>query len=89
MTNLRIRAGAKATSDLVADVDLHVGVAHEQRLGVRVDADELDAGKPGVDHPVDGVRPAPTDADHLDHGYVITCLSSHSPPTSISTFTRT
>ena len=87
--DLRISAGAQTAGHLVADVDLHVRVAHQQRLRIGVDADELDAGEARVDHPVDGVRAAATDADDLDHGYVVTSLSSHSPPTSISTLTRT
>jgi hypothetical protein len=44
------------------------GVRHLQRLCIGVHRDELDAGDPGVDHPVDGVRPAAADADDLDHG---------------------
>ena len=53
--DLGIAAGAEATGELAADVELHVGVAHEQRLGVGVDRDELDALEAGVDHAVDGV----------------------------------
>ena len=54
-----------------ADVDLHVGVAHHERLRVGVHRDELDAGEARVDHPVDGVRAAAADADDLDHCEVV------------------
>ena len=39
----RVGARAEATRGLRADVDLHVGIGHQQRLRVRVDGDELDA----------------------------------------------
>ena len=67
----RVGAGAEAARRLRADVDLHVGVAHHQRLRVGVDGDELDAGEAGVDHPVDGVRAAAADADDLDDCEVV------------------
>jgi hypothetical protein len=57
--------------ELAADVQLDVGVAHQQRLRVGVDRDELDALEPYLDHPVDGVDAAATDADDLDHGKVV------------------
>ena len=73
----RIGAGAETARRGRADVDLHVGVAHHQRLRVGVDGDELDAGEAGVDHPVDGVRAAAADADDLDHREVVTRLVAH------------
>jgi hypothetical protein len=39
-------------------------------LGIGVDADELDAAQSGLDHAVDRVDAAATDADDLDHGQV-------------------
>ena len=59
------------------DVDLHVGVADHQRLGIRVDRDELDAREAGVHHPVDGVRAAAADADDLDQCEVVARLIAH------------
>ena len=53
--DLGVGAGAEPAGELTTDVELHVGVAHEQRLRVGVDRDELDALQPGVDHAVDGV----------------------------------
>ena len=69
--DLGVGAGAEPTRELAAEVELHVGVAHEQRLRVGVDRDELDALQAGVDHAVDGVAAAPADADDLDHGEVV------------------
>ena len=60
----------KAT-DLAAYVDLHVGVAHLQRLGVGVHGDELDPAQARVDHAIDGIRAAAADADDLDNGEVV------------------
>ena len=65
--HLRVRAGAEALGQLGADVQLDVGVAHRERLGVGVGGDELDAAQAGVDHPADGVGAAAADADDLDH----------------------
>ncbi len=69
--DLGIGAGAEATRERPADVELHVGVGHEQGLGVGVHRDELDALEPGVDHPIDRVHAAATDADDLDHRQVV------------------
>ena len=66
VTDVRIRAGAEPLGQLVADVQLDVGVAHRERLRVGVAGDELDASQSGVDHPVDGVGAATADADDLD-----------------------
>ena len=41
--DLGVGAGAEPTRELAADVELHVGVADEQRLRVGVDRDELDS----------------------------------------------
>ena len=65
------RAGAEAAGELAADVELDVGVAHQQRLGVGVDGDELDALEADLDHAVDGVDATTADADHLDDGEVV------------------
>ena len=75
--DLGVAAGAEAPGELPADVELHVGVAHQQRLGVGVDGDELDALQPGVDHAVDGVDAAAADADHLDDGQVVLRCADH------------
>ena len=66
LADVGVGAGAEALGELVADVQLDVGVAHGERLRVGVAGDELDAAQPGVDHAVDGVGPAAADADDLD-----------------------
>ena len=66
-----VTAGAEAPGQLPPDVELDVGVAHQQRLCIGVDGDELHALETGVDHPVDGVDTTPADADNLDHGDVV------------------
>src|SRR5205085_4094623 len=66
VTGFRVRARPEAASELGADLKLDVGVAHLQRLGIRVHRDELDALEAGVDHSVNGVGSAPADADDLD-----------------------
>ena len=83
--DLGVGAGAEPAGQLLADVELELGVAHQQRLGVGVDGDELDALQPGVDHAVDGVDATPADADHLDHGQVALRAEGHwwvTPPSS-------
>jgi hypothetical protein len=66
-----VGAGTEATGELATDVELHVSVAHQQRLRVGVDRDELDALEADLDHPVDGVDAAAPDSDDLDHGEVV------------------
>ena len=63
-------SGSEPARELPTEVELHVGVAHQQRLRVGVHRDELDALQAGVDHPADGVRAAAADADDLDDGEV-------------------
>ena len=64
--DLRVGTGAEPAGELTTDVELDVGVAHEQRLRIGVDGDELDALEADFDHPVDGVDTAAADADDLD-----------------------
>ena len=71
LADLGVGAGAEAAGELAADVELDVGVAHQQRLRVGVDGDELDALEADLDHPVDGVDAAAADADDLDDGQVV------------------
>src|SRR5213078_482823 len=69
--DLRIAARAEAPGQLATDVELDVGVAHKQGLGIGVDGDELDALEAGVDHPVNGVHAAAADTDDLDDSQVV------------------
>ena len=68
--DLGVAPGPEPPGQLPPDVELQVGVAHEQRLRVGVDGDELDALQPGLDHPVHGVDAAAADAHHLDDSEV-------------------
>ena len=67
----RVAAGAEAAGDLVADADLVRRIRLEERLGVRVAGDELDAHHLGADHPVDGVAATAADADDADQREVL------------------
>ena len=69
--DLRIRARTQAPRQLTTDVELDVGVGHQQGLRVRVHRDELDALEADLDHPVHGVHTTATDADDLDHCEVV------------------
>ncbi len=66
--DLWIGAGAEPAGEVSADVKLHVGVAHQQRLGIRIDGDELDPAEAEFDHAVDGIDAAAADTDDLDDG---------------------
>ena len=66
-----VGAGAEAAGEFAADVELDVGVAHQQRLRVGVDGDELDALETDLDHPVDGVDTTAADTDDLDDCEVV------------------
>ena len=69
--NVRVGAGAETAGQFPADVEFHVGVTHQQGLGVGIDGDELDTAQTHLDHPVDGVDPAASDSDDLDDGQVV------------------
>ena len=67
-TDLRARARAEPARELLADLDLHVGLRRQQRLRVGVDRDELDALEVLIDHAVDGVAATATNAHDLHAG---------------------
>src|SRR5258706_587009 len=69
--DIRIAARTKTPGEVTADVELDVGVAHQKRLRIRVDSDELDTLEAGIDHPVHGIDATPADADHLDDREII------------------
>src|SRR5439155_7038668 len=77
-SHLGVGAGAEAPRCLPADVELDVGLGHQENLGVRVHGDEFDALETGFDHPVDGVHAAAPNAHHLDNGEVV-LRSLHNP----------
>src|SRR4029079_16585028 len=61
----------ETTGQLATDVELDVGIAHQQGLRVRVHRNELDAAQTRLDHPVHRVAAATADADDLDDGQVV------------------
>src|SRR5262249_25017927 len=66
LPDVRVGTGAEPLGELVADVQLDVGVAHRERLRVGVDRDELDSAQPCVDHAVDRIGSAAADSDDFD-----------------------
>jgi hypothetical protein len=76
-THVGITAGTQPAGEITTDVELDVGIAHQQRLGVGVDGDELNTLQPRVDHAVDSVDAAAADADHLDHGEIVLGRTRH------------
>ncbi len=72
-----VAAGTETTGEITSDVELDVGIAHEQRLGIGVHGDELDAFQPGVDHAIDGVHATATHADHLDDREIVLWGAGH------------
>ena len=71
LAHVGVGARPEPARELATDVELDVGVTHEQCLGVGVDGDELDSLEADLDHPVDGVDTAAADADDLDDGEVV------------------
>jgi hypothetical protein len=69
--DLRVGTGAETARRIAPDVELHVGIAHEQCLRIGVDRDELDALEALFDHPVDGIDATTANADDFDHGQVV------------------
>ncbi|CAB4595447.1 unannotated protein [freshwater metagenome] len=81
-TDFGVSPSTKATGELSADVELDVSIAHEQRLSVGVDCDELNSANTCVNHSIHGVDSAAADTDYLDDGKVIVAAGSHgNPPT--------
>ena len=74
---LGISTGTQTAGQVPADVELDIGVAHQQRLGIGIDRDELNTLEARLDHPVDGIDTTATDADHLDDCQVILRCSGH------------
>ena len=75
--DLGVAAGPKSASEITPDVELDVGVAHEQCLSVGVHGDELDPFETGVDHPVHGIDTTTADTDHLDDREIILRCACH------------
>ena len=61
-----IRARAEAPCDVVPDLHGVLRLARTQRLNVGVDREKVDVRESGLDHAVDGVAAAASDAEHFD-----------------------
>ena len=70
-TNGGISASAEAVGQLATDIELRLGIGHEQGLGVGVDRDELNTFEADLDHSVHGVHAAAANANDLDHCQVV------------------
>jgi hypothetical protein len=66
-TDLWVSSGAESAGYFAAYVELDVGVTHQQLLRIRVNRDEFNASKTGLDHSVDCVDTTATDTDDLDY----------------------
>jgi hypothetical protein len=67
-TDFRVAAGSETAGELATDVNLETRVAHDQRLRIGVDCDEVDATQTGVNHSIDGIDSTTADTDNLDDG---------------------
>ncbi len=65
-SDFRIATGTETTGEIPTDVQLDVGIRHEQGLGIGIDGDELNTLQAGVDHAVDRVATPAADADDFD-----------------------
>jgi hypothetical protein len=70
-THLGVGSGAQTTGELASNVELDVGVAHQECLCIGVDRNELNALESHFDHPVDGVDATSTNTHNLDDGQVV------------------
>src|SRR4029453_14892150 len=78
--HLGVRPRAEASRGLPADVQLDLGIGHQQRLGVRFHSHELPPSEPSLDHAIDRVHPPAADTNHLDHGEVVLRSLHPRPP---------
>jgi hypothetical protein len=65
-TNFGVCPGTQAAGEVSTHVQLHIRIAHQQRLGISVDGNELNSPEAAVDHPVDGVNATTSDPHYLD-----------------------
>jgi hypothetical protein len=61
-----ICSSAETSRQVATDIQLDIGIRHEQRLGIGVDGNELNSPQAMVDHSVDGVHSSATDSDDFD-----------------------
>jgi hypothetical protein len=61
-----ICSSTETSRQVATDIQLDIGIRHEQCLGVGIDGNELNSPQAMVDHSVDGVHPSSTDSDDFD-----------------------
>ncbi len=76
-SDLRVGPGAETSGDLPTDVELDVGITHQQCLGIGVERDELDTPNPGLDHAIHRIDATAADADDFDHGEIPATSIAH------------
>ena len=74
---VRVRTCTQSSGEVPADVELDVGIAREEGLGIGVDGEELDSLEPRLDHAVHGIATATAYPHDLDHGEVVLGWNSH------------
>ena len=62
--------GTEASGGVAPDVELQVGVRHDEGLGVGVHRNELHTAHTGLDHAFYGVDADTTHTDHFDDGQI-------------------
>jgi hypothetical protein len=66
--DLRIGSRSESPGQLGAELQLQAGLGGRQGLGVGIGADEVNPGKPHLDHIIHGIATAAAHANHLDLG---------------------
>ncbi|OIQ74294.1 hypothetical protein GALL_440600 [mine drainage metagenome] len=65
--NLRVCSSTQAARQLTTDIKFHVGIAHEQRLRIGIDGNELNAFESNFNHPINRIDSAAADTDDFDN----------------------
>ena len=70
-SDLWVASGAQSTGEFTTDVELDVSVAHQERLRVGIDSDELDAFEASFDHAIDRVDTTAASSDDFDDSEIV------------------
>src|SRR5699024_11135739 len=71
LTDIGCSTSTEPSGELTPDIELDVGIGHQQRLRVGVHRNELDAFQADLDHAIHGVHATATDTDDLNHREVV------------------
>ena len=74
---IRVGSGPQPSSEVPADIELNVGVAREEGLGIGIDGEELDSLESRLDHAVYGIATSAAYPHDPDHGEVVLGWNSH------------